>query len=54
MLLGDENNIYLRREFVAGCVCGAASLVALRHHDARVGGSIPGIGSFNTVRTCIV
>ena len=26
-----------------------ASFVALRHHDARVGGSVPGLGSFNTV-----
>ena len=26
-----------------------ARRVALRHHDARVGGSIPGPGSFNTV-----
>ena len=26
-----------------------ARFVALRHHDARVGGSIPGMGSFNTV-----
>ena len=23
--------------------------VALSHHDARVGGSIPGLGGFNTV-----
>ena len=28
-----------------------ARRVALRYHDARVGGSIPGLGSFNTV-TC--
>ena len=28
-----------------------ARFVALKHHDARVGGSIPGLGSFNTV-TC--
>ena len=26
-----------------------ARCVALRHHDARVGGSVPGLGSFNTV-----
>ena len=26
-----------------------ARCVALRHHDVRVGGSIPGLGSFNTV-----
>ena len=26
-----------------------ARRVALRHHDARVGGSVPGLGSFNTV-----
>ena len=26
-----------------------ARFVALRHHDARVGGSIPGLGSFKTV-----
>ena len=26
-----------------------ARRVAIRHHDARVGGSIPGLGSFNTV-----
>ena len=26
-----------------------ARLVALRHHAARVGGSLPGLGSFNTV-----
>ena len=26
-----------------------ARFVALRHHDARVDGSIPGLGSFNTV-----
>ena len=26
-----------------------APLVALRHHDVRVVGSIPGLGSFNTV-----
>ena len=26
-----------------------ARFVALRHHDARVGGSVPGLGSFNTV-----
>ena len=25
-----------------------ARFVALRHHDARFGGSIPGLGSFNT------
>ena len=25
-----------------------ARCVALRHHDARVGGSVPGLGSFNT------
>ena len=25
-----------------------ARCVALGHHDARVGGSIPGLGSFNT------
>ena len=25
------------------------TLVTLRHHDVRVGGSIPGLGSFNTV-----
>ena len=29
-----------------------ARRVALRHHDARVGGSVPGLGSFNTV-TCV-
>ena len=27
-----------------------ARLATLRHHDARVVGSIPGLGSFNTVR----
>ena len=26
-----------------------ARRVALKHHDARVGGSVPGLGSFNTV-----
>ena len=26
----------------------SAGFVALRHHDARVGGSIPGLGSLNT------
>ena len=26
-----------------------ARCVALRHHDARVGGSVPGLGNFNTV-----
>ena len=26
-----------------------ARCVALRHHDARVGGSVPELGSFNTV-----
>ena len=26
-----------------------ARCVALGHHDARVGGSVPGLGSFNTV-----
>ena len=29
-----------------------ARFVGLRHHDARVGGSIPGLGSFNTVTYC--
>ena len=26
-----------------------ARCIALRHYDARVGGSVPGLGSFNTV-----
>ena len=26
-----------------------ARCVALRHHDSRVGGSVPGLGNFNTV-----
>ena len=30
-------------------VASLARFVALRHHDARVGGLIPGLGSFNNV-----
>ena len=40
----DWSNYYSgqRVDFLARCV-------ALRHHDARVGGSVPGLGSCNTV-----
>ena len=31
-----------------------ARFVALRHHDVRVGGSIPGLGSFNTVTHSLI
>ena len=58
MLLGDEQ-IFERGVCSRVCVWltgvittlanESTRCVALRHHDVRVGGSIPGLGSFNTV-----
>ena len=62
MLLGDEH-IFYRGVYSCIGVCmvdwseyysgqwvdSLTRLVMLRHHDGKIGGSIPGLGSFNTV-----
>ena len=47
--MADWSNYYSGQR-----VDSLARRVALRHHDARVGGSIPGLGSFNTVTHIIM
>ena len=42
--MADWSNYYSGQR-----VDSLARFVALMHHNARVGGSIPGLGSYNTV-----